>query len=149
MKYVKKDITTVDDGLVIHGVNCQGVMGSGVARAIRNKWPKVYDAYRQLGKGVHLLGCSHIVTISEDPILCVGNCYTQEYYGNDGKRYAELGSIESALDGVFSYASALGLTIHSPMIGCGLGGLKWEDVLEIYEGIINKYDCDNVFIYYL
>jgi len=42
---IKKDVTTVTKGVVAHGVNCQGAMGSGVAGAIRRKWPSVFIEY--------------------------------------------------------------------------------------------------------
>lgn len=48
MKYIKKDITTVNWGIIAHGVNCRGRMSSGVAAAIRSKWPIVYDKYREM-----------------------------------------------------------------------------------------------------
>lgn len=33
--------------VICHQVNCQGAMNSGVAKAIREKWPVVYKAYRE------------------------------------------------------------------------------------------------------
>lgn len=32
--------------VICHQVNCQGKMNSGVAKAIREKWPEVYTRYR-------------------------------------------------------------------------------------------------------
>ena len=31
---IKKDITTIEKGVIMHQVNCQDVMGAGVAKAI-------------------------------------------------------------------------------------------------------------------
>lgn len=31
--------------VIAHQVNCQGKMGSGVAKVIRDKYPKVYETY--------------------------------------------------------------------------------------------------------
>lgn len=145
MKFKKQDITTVKNGIVIHGVNCQGAMGSGVAKAIKDKWPIIYSKYLDNGKGRHLLGTCHIITVSDD--LYVGNCYTQEFFGAGEKKYASVEAIKSSLEGVFSWASTLGLTIHSPMIGCGLGGLTWEEVKPVYEAAIKKHEYGDVIIY--
>ncbi len=30
-----------------HGVNAQGQMGSGVAKAVREKWPEAFQVYRR------------------------------------------------------------------------------------------------------
>lgn len=32
-------------GIIVHGVNSQGVMGSGVAKQIKDKWPEAYGSY--------------------------------------------------------------------------------------------------------
>ena len=45
--YVQGDITKSDCDIICHQVNCQGVMNSGVAKAIREKWPEVYDNYKR------------------------------------------------------------------------------------------------------
>ena len=40
IKYKIGDLLTAPQKCIAHQVNCQGVMGSGVARAIRNEYPK-------------------------------------------------------------------------------------------------------------
>ena len=32
--------------IICHQTNCQKVMGSGIAKQIREKWPKVYEDYK-------------------------------------------------------------------------------------------------------
>ena len=149
MKYVNQDITTVTSGIICHGVNCQGVMGSGVAMAIRNKWPEVYKAYKQQPTGKEMLGVCHAICVQDEPELFVANCYTQEYYGKDGRVYASTKAIEEALANVFYLAVTYdGLTIHSPKIGCGLGGLRWYNKVDgIYEKLIKKFNHKDVVIY--
>lgn len=34
-----------DAKIICHQVNCQGVMGSGVAKEVRERYPKVYEEY--------------------------------------------------------------------------------------------------------
>lgn len=46
------DILTLKRGILVHGCNCFGVMGSGIARLIRDKWPGVFQVYRE----AHLRG---------------------------------------------------------------------------------------------
>ena len=148
MKFVNQDITTVNHGIVCHGVNCQGVMGSGVAKAIKNRWSEVYKAYKKQPKGKDMLGVCHIICVQDEPELFVANCYTQEYYGGDGKVYASIKALENSLSYVFDLASTMNLTIHSPRIGCGLGGLYWEyEVQRVYESLIKKFDHEDIVIY--
>ena len=75
---------------IVHQVNCLGVMGSGVARAIRDKWPVVYDEYSKLFQNTaewtsHLLGKIQIIKISDTQ--SVVNLFAQSNYGYDGRRY--------------------------------------------------------------
>lgn len=125
---IRGDITEETEGLIIHGVNCQGVMGSGVALAIKTKWPEVYDKYKLHKQGRGTLGAFQPVHI--DTGLYVANCWTQEYYGKDGKTYADLGAVSTVLNKAFEFCDLSGLELKAPMIGCGLGGLSWEE--EVY-----------------
>lgn len=53
MREVIGDILTPvenpDDLVVVcHQVNCMGVMGAGLAKQVRNRYPGVYRAYKEL-----------------------------------------------------------------------------------------------------
>ena len=45
-----KDITTITKGVIMHQVNCQDVMGSGVAKALYTKYPQVKDEFHKLAQ---------------------------------------------------------------------------------------------------
>lgn len=140
--YIKKDVTTVERGVIAHGVNCQGKMGSGVAKALVTKWPAIFPPYEKLCKGVEghqseLLGLCHMVNVGEEGNnLFVANCFTQNYYGKDGKMYADIIAVENSIAYAVGAAYGLQLPFYMPPIGCGLGGLNWErDVKPILEKI--------------
>ena len=40
IRYEKGDVLTTNDDIIIHGCNSAGVMGAGVALAIKRKYPK-------------------------------------------------------------------------------------------------------------
>ena len=138
INYCKKDITTVTFGIIAHGVNAQHAMGSGVALAIKTKWPKIYTTYMNSPKGREMLGTAHIVDVSEDNTpLFVANCYTQEFYGPGDRKYADQKAIISCLDSVLTFARYHdNIPLWMPKIGAGLGGLDWEtEVCPIVEYI--------------
>jgi O-acetyl-ADP-ribose deacetylase (regulator of RNase III) len=139
--YIKKDLTTVSMGIVCHGVNCQGKMASGVAKAIRATWPKVYEEFMKHPTGAAALGQCQLVQVGE--ALLVANLFTQQFYGYGGGRYASQDAIRLALDRCGLYAEMYSLPIYMPKIGCGLGGLSWEgDVKQIVEEMSSKHAID-------
>lgn len=147
-------ITLADAGVIIHGVNCQGVMGAGVALAIRRKWPIVYEYYRRLfhKRPYHryneLLGTIQLVPVQVDELLgleldqgiTVINAFTQFEYGRQQRQYATLHAIDACLRQSFSWIN--NETIHTkismPIIGTNLGGLRVKDVLPIIVNIADE-----------
>lgn len=140
--YLKKDITTVETGIIAHGVNCQHAMGSGVAKAIKEKWPKVYQSFMRTHGGKEMLGTAHLINVNSDPLLHVANCYTQVFYGHGG-RFASPRAIEKSLDSLASYSKTTELPLYIPKIGAGLGGLKWDTEVEpIISKLEKKYQIE-------
>lgn len=65
IKYRKGDITRhdfQDNDVIIHIVNDQGIMGSGLAYALYKKWPKVKERYLEIHNSTGLkLGHNHLI----------------------------------------------------------------------------------------
>lgn len=132
MEYINRDITNETSGLIIHGVNCQGKMQSGVALAIKTKWPQVYEAYMQHPQGREALGSVQFVPIEDG--LYIGNCWTQEFFGNDGKIYADRGALRRCLFQALAFCETHGFELKTPKIASGLAGFNWDsDVVPIFE----------------
>ena len=127
---VNFDITTIQMGVIAQGVNCQGAMGSGVAGAIKKKWPIVFDAFKRNSIGKTMLGTCHLIAVNEQDTLFVANCYTQVFYGYGGGRYADPKAIEHSLNSAYSWADYYHLPLYMPKIGAGLGGIDWLDEVE-------------------
>ncbi len=149
IEVIKKDITTVECGVVGHGVNCQHAMGSGVALAIKTKWPIIYERYMEAERGAKMLGTADCVNINpafDDLFVC--NCYTQNFYGRGGGRYACLTAVRESLEAIFELAREHDLDVYLPKIGAGLGGLDWDtEVLPIIESIDTTHNKDYITTY--
>ncbi len=152
IEYLTKDVTTVENGLILHGCNCSAAFGSGVAGAIRRKWPKVYKEFIHNGSGKGLLGTVHFIPIlnhddGHRPEIVVCNGYTQEFYGSDGKRYADLEAVSKCLFDALLYCDGMIYDLYMPKIGCGLGGLLWEDeVKPLIEKASFNFPGVNIFV---
>lgn len=156
INYKNQDITTVETGIICSGVNCQGVMGSGLVLPIKEKWPIVYkmyksycDSFKYTDKS-ELVGQTQVTEVSDN--LYVANCFTQLTFGRElNTKYASLGAIEESLANVLSFAQVHNIkSIHLPKIGCGLGGLSWEDEVEpIVRKLIKEDLSINWIVYYV
>jgi hypothetical protein len=133
IEFIKGDITKETRGLILHGCNAKGVMGSGVALAIKNKWPAAYEAYKHATQGQKAMGRLQIVSISNG--LYIGNGWTQLSFGNDGKKYADIEAIRSVLEQAFLFCEKYELPLKMPRIGGLRGGLDWEK--EVYPIIMD------------
>lgn len=151
IQYAKNsDITNVTSGIIAHGVNCLGVMGAGVALAIRQRWPVVYEAYQKNSVlGDELLGSCHAVRVDAD--LWIANCYTQKTTGPRGTgKYADVDALRRSLGFAFGLARSYNMKLHAPKIASDLGGLDWEtEVLPIFEDLNSEYDDVDVVIHTL
>lgn len=146
MKIINKDILTVDRGVIVQQVNCQGAMKSGVALGIRNKWPIVFEyfeKYFQLTPQYKLLGTIQFIQV--EPKLYVVNLFGQDKFGYDGKRYTSYGAWEKALPEIKSMKEAKALAlepIYFPFLcGCDRGGGNWH----IISAMIEEYFPDAIF----
>lgn len=138
LNIIQKDITTVDKGVLINGVNCQDAMGSGVARAYFEKWPKVKAEYHAVGKANMRLGRFEPVHVERD--VYVANCWTQYNYGSDGRRYADTGAIMASVGQAMLFARDKNLPVYTPWVGAGLGGLSQLEVQGVLQIMSNLFE---------
>lgn len=148
VKYVKGDLLESNCNYICHQVNCQGAMNSGIAKQIRERFPGVYESYRELCYefgATTLLGTFDIVgTKAQYDIV---NIFSQLNYGYDKKRYTSYDAFANALDnlkGFIPYGTSIGFPKN---IGCGLGGANWNVIVTIIDEILGT-DYD-VYIYEL
>lgn len=135
------DLLASDCKVICHQVNCQGVMGSGIAKQIRATYPTVYEAYKDVCKtygGDAMFGCSHFCPIDNGERY-IANMFAQYNYGYDGKRYTNYVALRSCLRDVAEKFK--GQTVALPFnLGCGRGGGDWNTVLQIIREELG--DCD-------
>jgi len=141
------DICSVQTGVIIHQCNAQGKMNSGVAKALRLKYPKIWESYSRVvdpslsaDHGSSFLGLTIAVKVA--PELFIVNAVAQQFYGKDGRKYTSYDALDRCLMQVSEdFPDEF---YHLPMIGCGLGGGKWEVVQEI---IKHRLDANRVTIH--
>jgi hypothetical protein len=112
-------------------------MGSGVAKAIREKYPLVWEVYSstvgppytQKDSGRDLLG--KVIYVQVSPKLFIANIVGQQFFGRDQKRYTSYDALDIGFADIARVNKDEQLKIHHPLIGCGLGGGDWGVVSAI------------------
>lgn len=118
---------------LVNPVNCVGVMGAGLAAQFKERFPVMYAVYRKdCSDRLLKPGKVHIVYDSGTYII---NFPTKNHF-KDGSK---LEWIEEGLDDMVERIRASDISsVAIPALGCGLGGLKWGDVLPLIEAAAEK-----------
>ena len=140
MNIINKDILTVTHGIICHQVNCQGVMGTGIALSIKKKYPIVYKKYRQecneAANSSLLLGYTQFIVVNEDADLLVYNLFAQNFYGRD-KRYTDYDALKKCLRLIMNTFDYKIFPIYFPYkMGCNNAGGDWGIVSKLIDEYI-------------
>lgn len=147
---VKGDLLAVSHGVIIHGCNDKGVMGSGVAAGVKNRFPGAFNIYRQAFDAGELeIGTC---TFHQERLnLWIVNAVTQTLGTPNPLSYVGLKEcFNQTLAFMVALEQARGipygtLPLLFPKIGAARGGGDWnmisaiiEDALTAYETVFHK-----------
>ena len=115
---------------LVNTVNCDGIMGAGIAKQFKQKYPKMFEdyklackpgIYRCLEHGGDLWLYTYIDLFKEKKILCFA---TKEHWQYPSKlEWIEHGLKEFVAD--YKYWKIT--SVAWPKLGCNNGGLNWEN----------------------
>lgn len=122
---------------LVNTVNCAGVMGKGVALEFRKMFPDMYDDYRKKCElGLIQLGKLTLYTDTHPWVL---NFPTKRHW----KSHSRLEDIELGLKELATNYKRWGITsVAMPALGCGHGGLDWNDVKPLIEKYLGNSKID-------
>lgn len=142
VEYVKANLLDAPESVIAHGCNNKGVWGTGVAKAIKDRWPRVFNIfeYAHVSGG---LGLGSVVWGPRNPAetAWVASVVTQHGYGKDPAiRYASYDAIDRGLRTLVDEALHRGRLeangwIAVPQIGCGNGHADWSIVSAILAAV--------------
>lgn len=120
-------------------------MNSGVAKALRYKWPQVYEADCSYGIAGDPLNLGHYSQAYVDcgtNRIAVINAYIQFNFGYDGARYVEYCAIRDVFSLLASHyrSCAAQPVMGIPRIGCGRAGGDWNIVSSILDATLSDFD---------
>jgi O-acetyl-ADP-ribose deacetylase (regulator of RNase III) len=146
MKVIVGSALAVTRGIIVHGCNCKGVMGSGIAKTVRELYPQAYNVYIQefQQRGLHL---GHITFAKcENDEKWIINAQTQDGCGND-KRYVNYEAVYKCFEKVRNFACVLQergivVPIVFPKIGAGLAGGNWMIIETMIKEICKGHELE-------
>lgn len=154
IKYIHGSLLDSDCNYICHQVNCQGKMNSGVAKFIREKWPKVFDWYSRFcfntvsiypdQNGKRLLGKIQAVAVNDNQ--SVVNMFAQENYGYDGERYTSYDAFYNCLLSLREMTTATATYAFPRKIGSDRGGANWNVIRTMINEVLGDRE---VYIYTL
>jgi hypothetical protein len=133
-------ITAFEKGevnIIGHVTNSRGVMGSGVAKAIRDRYPEVYEEYIQMFSEYgslpeRVFGIGQEVSVANWNRRLVFNLHAQLNYGSK-TRDLNYGAFASALGDMRCMLLNDDIIGFPYLIGCDRAKGDWSIVLEIIE----------------
>lgn len=138
--YKKGNLLDAQTNVIAHQVNCQGVMGSGVAKQIKEKWPDVFAQYSYHTTMLEnaCLGNCQMVQINE--LQFVANLFGQRYYGRENLRYTSYDGIYDALAKLQVYMDNRNCnSVAFPYkMSSDRGGADWNVILAMIESVFKN-----------
>lgn len=155
-KLIYKDgdlLRATDVEVIAHQANCQNTFGAGIAKSIKEMYPKAFYADIMAYKdNKAVLGNYSFCHIDSGPIKKIFNLYGQNSYGAS-KRQTDYDALYNALEGMKNHLIDTDdinfANVGFPyLMGCGLGGGDWRIVERLIEVAFHNYNGD-VIIYRL
>lgn len=138
------DILQSGADVICHQVNCMGVMGGGLARQIRDKYPDVYQQYQSKCDADNY--CLGDVQYCGEAEVIIANMFAQFGYGRD-KQYTDYDALKRCLKNVrgalqiYSHHHSNYRVAFPHGLGCGLAGGDWAIVHGMIDEIFGDSEC--------
>lgn len=137
IEYRTGNLFEADAEALVNSVNCVGIMGRGVALEFKKAWPENFKLYASAcRRGEVLPGRMFVFETGRlgNPRFII-NFPTKRHWR--GKSRME--DIEAGLQALVEEIRARGIrSIALPPLGCGLGGLKWQEVRPLIEQALSR-----------
>jgi O-acetyl-ADP-ribose deacetylase (regulator of RNase III) len=139
--YKEGNILDAKVDALVNTVNTVGVMGKGIALQFKYQFPENYKIYKAAAdRGEIATGKVQVVPVQDmNSVKYVINFPTKQHWRNPSK----LIWIKEGLIDLRKQLVDHGIkSIAIPPLGCGQGGLKWEDVKPLIEFTLADLDID-------
>jgi O-acetyl-ADP-ribose deacetylase (regulator of RNase III) len=141
IQYQKGDIFESNAQVIVNTVNCQGIMGKGLALAFKQKYPAMFKVYQQECRSGKLrIGKP---TLYQESMPWILNFPTKDSWRANSK----LEYLQKGLEFLVAHYKNAGIkSIAFPKLGAQNGKLSWDEVGPMMAQYLSQLDVD-VYIY--
>jgi O-acetyl-ADP-ribose deacetylase (regulator of RNase III) len=126
IRFVTGDLFECGIRAVAHGVNCQGSMGAGIAVQFRQRYPEMFESYRQRCRKPGGMIPGDVMPWKHQGGY-VFNLATQDRPGADARPWMIAAAVGRMI--TEAHHDFLITEVAMPLVGCGIGGLAPADLL--------------------
>ena len=132
---------------LVNTVNTEGAMGKGIAAQFKRAYPPMFDKYSSdCAAGLVEIGKMHVVDLGGlvgGPRWII-NFPTKKHW----RAKSKIGDIRAGLADLVSTVRRLDIkSIAIPPLGCGYGGLSWQDVRPLIEEAMSQLPETEILIF--
>jgi hypothetical protein len=160
LEFISGDLFAGGHDVLVNPVNCQGVSGAGLARRFDDLYPEANGLYERACKN-HNLQPGGIYAVRVEDVLSITTLIIYLATKDRWQDPSRLEWIKSGLDRLGEFVKPdcklpthldriedRPISIGIPALGCGLGGLDWDDVGPLFEALEwPKHERYNIKVY--
>ena len=132
IRITQGNLLEADVEVLVNAVNCVGIMGKGLALQFKKKFPNNFKIYEIACKAKQVQP-GKVLVIPEYKMInprYIINFPTKRHW----RQKSQIKDIESGLQSLISEVKELEIkSIAIPALGCGNGGLYWNEVKPLIE----------------
>lgn len=138
-----------NNSVLIHQTNCMGVMGAGIAKTVKYKFPETFKKYKKLCDSLLYMekkGLLGTILYTDESYygkkIYIANCFGQFRYGRD-ERQTNYDALQKCFEEVKKNICTEQKIFIPYKIGCCNAGGDWNIVLKLITESFKDY---NVFL---
>lgn len=141
LTYIKGDLLSSPAQVLVNTVNTVGVMGKGIALEFKNKYPEMFKLYQKKCEDKSFDNGKLLLWKKDDKWILLFP--TKKHWRSPSQIFY----IEEGLEKFVRTYEKLGIeSIAFPKLGCGNGGLDWNEVRPIMEKYLKNLPI-RIYIY--
>ena len=147
IEYIEGDIFASNADAIVNPVNCVGVMGAGLAKQFKTRYPDNFQAYQEACRQDEIQP-GRVFAFDRGPgkrPRYIFNFPTKRHW-RDASRMSD---IRTGMEDLVKQLEARPNINHVgiPALGCGWGGLRWVDVSREIENALEQITSVNAAVY--